>query len=101
MSDVLPPEILRRPKMGFGVPLERWFRHDLREMAYDVLLGTRAVQRGWFRGDAVRKMLDDHVAGRAYHHPRLWALLLLELWHQTFIDAQRPAAAPLDWSVLR
>jgi len=101
MSGVLPPEILHRPKMGFGVPLARWFRDDLREMAYDVLLGTRAVQRGWFRADAVRRMLDDHAAGRAYHHARLWALLVLELWHHTFIDARRPAAAPLDWSTLR
>jgi asparagine synthase (glutamine-hydrolysing) len=101
MSGVLPAEIMHRPKMGFAVPLERWFRHDLRELAYDVLLGTRAVQRGWFRGETVRRMLDDHVAGRAYHHPRLWALLVLELWHRTFIDGPRPAPAPVDWSVLR
>jgi asparagine synthase (glutamine-hydrolysing) len=95
MRGLLPEPILRRPKMGFGVPIDHWFRHELREMAYDVLLDARARQRGYFRPEVVRRYLDEHVQGRANHHPRLWSLLVLEQWHRVFVDT-RPAypAAP-------
>jgi asparagine synthase (glutamine-hydrolysing) len=90
MRDVLPPAILRRPKMGFGVPIDHWFRHELREMAHDLLLDARGRQRGYFRAEEVTRYLDEHARGEAHHHARLWALLMLELWHRTFID--RPGA---------
>src|SRR5262245_1272206 len=86
MIGVLPASILRRKKMGFGLPIDHWFRHELREMAYDVLLSERARQRGYFRPEIVRRYLDEHVAGKAHHHFRLWNLLMLELWHRMFID---------------
>jgi len=95
MRGLLPEAVIRRPKMGFGVPIDYWFRHELREMAYDVLLDTRAQQRGYFRPEVVRRYLDEHVEGRAHHHPRLWSLLMLEQWHRVFIDARpAPSAAP-------
>ena len=90
MRGLLPEAVLRRPKMGFGVPIDHWFRHELREMAYDVLLDDRARQRGYFRPETVRRYLDEHVEGRAHHHPRLWSLLMLEQWHRVFIDRGRP-----------
>jgi len=90
----LPPGILDRRKMGFGVPLHRWFREDLREMAYDVLLDRRARERGYFEPRAVRRLLDEHVAGSAHHHHRLWNLLMLEWWHRTWIDQPPPALPP-------
>jgi asparagine synthase (glutamine-hydrolysing) len=92
MRGLLPEAVLRRPKMGFGVPIDHWFRHELREMAYDVLLDARARQRGYFRPEIVRRYLDEHVEGRAHHHPRLWSLLMLEQWHRVFIDT-RPASS--------
>jgi asparagine synthase (glutamine-hydrolysing) len=92
MRGLLPEAVLRRPKMGFGVPIDHWFRHELREMAYDVLLDARARQRGYFRPETVRRYLDEHVEGRAHHHSRLWSLLMLEQWHRVFIDA-RPASS--------
>jgi len=95
MRDVLPPAILRRPKMGFGVPIDHWFRHELRGMAHDLLLDARARQRGYFRAEEVTRYLDEHARGEAHHHARRWALLMLELWHRTFID--RPGAeGPLE-----
>jgi asparagine synthase (glutamine-hydrolysing) len=94
MKDRLPATILRRTKMGFGVPIDHWFREELREMAYDVLLGERGRQRGYFRPEVVRRYLDEHVAGQAHHQLRLWALLVLELWHRTFIDQRCPVAPP-------
>jgi asparagine synthase (glutamine-hydrolysing) len=94
MKDVLPAPILSRKKMGFGVPIDHWFRHELKEMAYDLLLGDRAHQRGYFRPDAVRRYLDEHVRGQGHHHYRLWTLLMLELWHRLFIDQPCPGEAP-------
>jgi asparagine synthase (glutamine-hydrolysing) len=94
MKDVLPPAVTSRSKMGFGVPIDRWFRAELKDMAYDLLLDDRAVSRGYFRPEVVRRYLDDHVAGRAHHHTRLWALLMLETWHRVFIDQPCPPFAP-------
>ena len=94
MDGLLPPSVLARGKMGFGVPIDRWFRHELRELAYDTLLDARAAGRGLLRTDEVRRYLDDHVAGRAHHHHRLWALLMLELWHRMFIDQRCPLTPP-------
>ena len=94
MNGVLPPAILHRPKMGFGAPIDHWFRQDLRTLAGDVLLDARARQRGYFRADVVRRYVDDHAAGRANHHQKLWSLLVFELWHRTFIDQPCPTAAP-------
>lgn len=94
MKGILPDRILRRRKMGFGVPIDRWFRHELREMAYDLLLDGRARQRGYFRPEIVRRYLDEHAEGRAHHHARLWSLLVLELWHRMFIDQRAPASPP-------
>ncbi len=83
---LLPPEILARPKMGFGVPLDRWFRGPLRELVHDTLLGPRARARGWFRPEAVQALLEDHQAGRWQGQYQIHNLLMLELWHRRFID---------------
>jgi len=86
LSDIVPKEILQRKKMGFGVPLDVWFRNDLKEMAYDVLLDQKSIERGYFRKEYVSKMLDEHVSKQYDHSYRIWALLFLELWHKMFID---------------
>jgi asparagine synthase (glutamine-hydrolysing) len=79
----LPPEVARRGKTGFGVPLGRWFRSDLRDAAHDLL----SSDRGWFRPDTVRRLLDEHESGRADHGHRLWCLLMLELWVREHVEA--------------
>jgi asparagine synthase (glutamine-hydrolysing) len=79
----LPPAVAERRKTGFGVPLERWFRTDLREAARDLL----STDRGWFQPDAVRNLLDEHASGRADHGHRLWCLLMLELWVREHVEA--------------
>jgi asparagine synthase (glutamine-hydrolysing) len=91
--DELPAEVLSRPKMGFGVPIDSWLRNELRGQAYEILLDDRTVQRGgYFRKDGVRRLLDEHVSARANHQFVLWAMLMLELWHEHFIDSPRHAA---------
>ena len=98
MAPYLPREILSRKKMGFGCPIDQWLRRELKDLAYDTLLGPVARERGLFRHDYVRALLDEHCAGRRNHHTRLWALLMLELWFRMWIDstaaseAYRPAA---------
>lgn len=87
MEPFLSKEILYRPKMGFGVPIDRWLKEDLKEMAYDLLLGTKFKQRGLIKHEYVKTMLDEHCAGVRYHHTRLWALLMLELWFEMWIDS--------------
>jgi asparagine synthase (glutamine-hydrolysing) len=84
---LLPKEIWNRGKMGFGVPLDHWFRHDLRELTHDVLLGETARQRGFFRPDSVQRLVAEHETGKADHAYRLWALLVFELWTRQWLDS--------------
>jgi len=93
LADLLPKEILHRPKMGFGVPIDHWLRHELRELAYDTLLGPRGLARGYFRRGTVQRLLDEHVGGKANWHYLLWTLLMLELWHRTYVDGDGALAA--------
>jgi asparagine synthase (glutamine-hydrolysing) len=93
MAPLLPPEILTRRKMGFGVPLGTWFRTELRDMTRDLLLSPRARQRGLVRPQAVEALLAAHDSGRRDHSPRLWALVCLELWSREWLDRAPGAAA--------
>src|SRR5205085_1521934 len=86
-GDLLPPQVTRRPKMGFGVPLECWFREELREYTQQVLLDPATLARGYFRPEAVGRILDEHQAGAVNHSYRIWALLVLELWHRQWLDS--------------
>ncbi|WP_165232811.1 asparagine synthase (glutamine-hydrolyzing) [Aquisphaera insulae] len=79
-ADLLPAEIAGRRKMGFGVPVGRWFQNELKDELQGILLDRSALDRGLFRPDAVRALVAEHVEGRREHGHRLWALLMLELW---------------------
>jgi len=85
----LPAEVAGRGKTGFGVPLGRWFRDDLRELARAVL----TTDRGWFRADTITRMLDEHESGRVDHGHRLWCLLMLELWVRDHVETPALVAA--------
>ena len=87
LTNLLPHKILHRGKMGFGVPIDRWLRNELREMAYDTLLSPKSMSRGYFKKTSLKRMLDDHVSGKWNWHYHIWNLLMLELWHQMFIDS--------------
>ena len=89
LRKVLPAAILDRSKMGFGVPLDLWMRGDWKDLLHDVLLSRRALQRGYFDAGRLRRLIDEHGAGARDRHNQLWALLMLEVWHTTFID-RRP-----------
>lgn len=89
---LLPDDIIERPKHGFGVPVGRWFRIDLRDYAREVLLDPATLARGYFRPGAVRDLLDAHVQGRRNHGQLIWLLLTFEWWHRLFIDPPEPQA---------
>ncbi|MCE5269035.1 MAG: asparagine synthase (glutamine-hydrolyzing) [Planctomycetaceae bacterium] len=84
-ADLLPKPILRRPKMGFGVPLDHWFRHELLGFAHDVLFDKNTLERGFFRPEAVTRLWEEHQQARFNHGYRLWALLILELWQREWL----------------
>nr|WP_276279667.1 asparagine synthase (glutamine-hydrolyzing) [Halorussus sp. DT72] len=83
-EDLLPEKVLTRSKQGFGVPINEWFRGELREFARDNLdsLGARPA----FDPDGLRVTLDEHVRGSEDHGYRLWDLVMLEQWYERFID---------------
>jgi asparagine synthase (glutamine-hydrolysing) len=81
VADLLPSDILSRPKRGFGVPLDRWFREDLASYTQSAL-GAGASVRRHVRGQALDELLAEHRAGAAQHGHALWTLLTLELFLQ-------------------
>ncbi len=85
-SNLLPYQILHRGKMGFGVPVSRWLRNELKKYIYEILLSRESLQRGYFREDYLKLIVDEHCNKRYDHGSRLWALLNFELWHRMFID---------------
>ena len=87
-ADLLPPELLARRKMGFGVPVGEWIRGELRPLLEDTLLSQSARSREWFDHTAVRNLVDRHVRGGENHAFSLWALIWLELWQREFVDKQ-------------
>jgi asparagine synthase (glutamine-hydrolysing) len=88
LRGVLPDEILDRSKMGFGVPLARWFREELRQLPGDVLLGADTRVHAYIKPTAIAQMIDQHHAESADHSLRLWVLLQLEIWHRDVVESK-------------
>ncbi len=79
-DDMVPDVVKRSPKKGFGVPLDAWFRGELRDQLHDQLLSPSAGLRRYLSQDYVRRLAAEHVSGRANHGHRLWTLLTFERW---------------------
>ena len=88
VRDLVPAEILNRPKQGFGVPIDQWINQQLRARVRDTLTEQRTQQRAYFNPAYVKLLLDEHERGRRDHATELWALFMLELWHRRFIDQE-------------
>lgn len=87
LRDWLPDGVLDRPKQGFAVPIGEWFRKERRDLPVEVLLDPRSLERGLFRAEAIRALVDEHLSGTADNASRIWALLQLELWLRTYVDS--------------
>jgi len=97
--DLIPSEILDRPKQGFGIPIEQWINNQLRDQIRETLREPRTRQRGYVNSDYVDLILDEHHKGRRDHSFPLWSLLVLELWHRRYID-HSPRTSDYERSVV-
>lgn len=84
LEGIIPHEILYRPKKGFGIPLDAWFRKELKSYASSTLLSDVALARGIFKKSSIEKLLEEHHHKKANHGTRIWNLLALELWFETY-----------------
>ncbi len=85
MKRLLPEEILSRPKVGFRVPVNDWFRGSMREYLHDHLLGADSKTRGYYDPPALQRILQEHSSGRQNHEKLLWTLLNFEIWHRQYV----------------
>ena len=90
----LPHDVLYRPKMGFSVPLARWFRGPLRQRLRASLLGGAMADTGWFDLRLMGRLVEQHESG-AYDHSRaLWTLLMFDAFLRNVVGGSSPTAAP-------
>lgn len=84
-ADLIPADIVNRPKMGFAIPIDRWFREDLKPLFEDVVLGSDSDWlRAHFDMDFIGGLFAAHQQGRGEHGSKMWLLLNFFLWHRTF-----------------
>ena len=81
----VPKNLLDRPKMGFGIPVNRWLRNELRPLLDEYLAGDRVRREGFFRPEGVTRIVREHLSGRRDHQYRIWALLVFALWRERFL----------------
>jgi asparagine synthase (glutamine-hydrolysing) len=86
VKNLVPAEILNKPKTGFRIPIAKWFRSDLAPMLKETLLDETSARRGLFEQDLLKKMVNEHIGSRRDWSTRLWSFLFLELWFREFID---------------
>jgi asparagine synthase (glutamine-hydrolysing) len=90
MRGRIPDEILDRRKVGFGVPLNQWLRGPLKDLLRDRLDRDLLRAQGLFDHDAVRSIVDQHLAGSVDRGRELWSLLLFQLWYDRWIENDGP-----------
>jgi len=86
MEPLLPADLLYRPKMGFSVPLARWFRGPLKSRVREAVLGPRLAATGWFERDCLTTLVDAHQSGVSDHSATLWSLLMFEAFLRKVVD---------------
>ena len=100
MEPQLPHDILYRPKMGFSVPLARWFRGPLKQRVRDAVLGERLLSTGWFNRGYLEHLVDAHQAGTSDYSAPLWTLLMFEAFLRNVVDAPSGVATVVDQPAL-
>ena len=86
LRDLVPDEVMFRPKMGFGIPIETWFKNDLAKFTEDILLSDTATSRGMFNREYIKWMLSEHQHTGTNYSSKIWALLTLELWFREYFS---------------
>lgn len=86
MHDVLPEQILYRPKLGFNIPYKNWLRHELRELLLDALSPAHLNKQGLFQPRYVQTLIHEHLEGLRDHAHKLWQLLMFQLWAERYLS---------------
>jgi asparagine synthase (glutamine-hydrolysing) len=86
MREILPPEILKRGKQGFSIPMKNWLRTDLKDLMEEVLSEKRINKENYFNYDYIEKLKKRHLSGKYDHWHKLWALMCFEMWHERYIE---------------
>src|SRR5580700_7166394 len=94
VADLLPHEILYRPKLGFPTPWSRWLKVPQLDGIQKMLLEPRSLERGLFQPSAVEQLFAEHRAGHRDNYDRIWRLLNLELWQRVCIEKEERQPAP-------
>ena len=84
LDNYVPQRLIDRPKMGFGIPIERWLRGPLRDWAEDLLAEDRLRQGGYFDPIPIRKAWAEHISGICNWQYQIWNILMFELWRETW-----------------
>ena len=85
MENLLPKNILHRPKKGFGIPIADWLKGRLNPLMHDLLNPKRLENQGLFNAEFVQKLIKEHETNVASHHKQLWTLLVFQLWFDNFL----------------
>ncbi len=85
LHELVPPELVERPKMGFGIPLNRWLRNELRPLLDEYLSPERVRREGFLKPEGVTRLIDEHLAGARDHQYRLWSLLVFGMWRERWL----------------
>jgi len=86
----LPDSIIDRPKVGFTLPLNQWFRGKLRDMCYDRICSSRGISADIFNRRLLQKILDDHTSSLKDNSLKIWTLLTLSIWDDVFCNKSNP-----------
>ncbi len=85
MKELLPPEILKRGKEGFSIPIKNWLKKDLKNLMLDVLDPQKIKREGFFNPDYVQRLTQEHLTGKENHSHRLWAIMVFGIWQDIYL----------------
>lgn len=86
LARYIPTALFERPKMGFGLPIDQWFRSDLKELLLDYLSPARLDREGRLNSGFIVEKIKEHLDGKCNHHYRLWAILMWEMWRERWLS---------------
>jgi asparagine synthase (glutamine-hydrolysing) len=86
LKELLPPEILQRPKKGFGIPVARWLNKELKPLVEELFDERRIRREGYFNYTYIRRLIDDHATRKSDNRMQLWTLMTFQLWHKRYIE---------------
>jgi len=86
LDKYVPKKMVERPKMGFGVPIDKWLRGPLRDWAENLLDESRIRQEGYLNPSLVREKWDEHQSGNRNWQYHLWNVLMFQAWHERWMN---------------